>query len=576
MATKTIKAKMQQYCGTAVELSIANVVLLRGQIGVETDTRKMKVGDGVTSWNDLEYTSSDLPVASSSALGGIKVGQGLAIEDGVLSTDLRHKFRINLSTDGLASDLIGAQIVVYGEEELRYTWQGTEIIVKQPPGIDIVIFTQEINGYNIGTRSYEYISLIEGDTRVEFFYYDVVKDLTKSWGNYVFPNGRITANCYIVYNEGEYRFPLVYGNAIKDGQPNPAAYTVIGNSQYNFPFVDHNGVQITSPYIEQTNNGAYTVTSAEEDGLYTKHLSISDIVLEQRDDCKYIRFRLNSAPVEGGNTRINAKVGNTIVWSWHIWLVPQMGGADFCPVLNNTNVSYVLTLPPLGWKYDDADVNQSLGSERYKGTALLYQWGRKDPLVAKLRHNDTTNYTGVSGQQNVSGAQGQASSYKESIKSPSKIWRGSSYFWCAMNNTPPYNLWNARLTTYGRNDDQDMAIKTIYDPCPPMFMVPAGNAFTGITDDKIIEYNYGVKFEGESDTVFIPAAGDISIGNDNKPTVNYATVGMYWTYAMGSGRYYTQLYIASKTSVNSRGYYGYQLAGIIPVLEPSYRNNFGL
>lgn len=58
MATKTIKAKMQQYCGTAVELSIANAVLLKGQLGIETDTRKMKIGDGVTSWNNLPYTAT--------------------------------------------------------------------------------------------------------------------------------------------------------------------------------------------------------------------------------------------------------------------------------------------------------------------------------------------------------------------------------------------------------------------------------------------------------------------------------------------------------------------------------------
>ena len=38
-------------------------------------------------------------------------------------------------------------------------------------------------------------------------------------------NSRWTANCYMVQTAGDYKLPLVYGNAIKDGQTNAAAYT---------------------------------------------------------------------------------------------------------------------------------------------------------------------------------------------------------------------------------------------------------------------------------------------------------------------------------------------------------------
>ena len=41
--------------GTAAEWTTANPVLLGGEIGVETDTRRYKIGDGATAWSGLSY-----------------------------------------------------------------------------------------------------------------------------------------------------------------------------------------------------------------------------------------------------------------------------------------------------------------------------------------------------------------------------------------------------------------------------------------------------------------------------------------------------------------------------------------
>jgi hypothetical protein len=46
---------MQQKRGTASQWTTANPLLLAGEIGFETDTNKMKVGDGTNNWNDLDY-----------------------------------------------------------------------------------------------------------------------------------------------------------------------------------------------------------------------------------------------------------------------------------------------------------------------------------------------------------------------------------------------------------------------------------------------------------------------------------------------------------------------------------------
>lgn len=37
-----------------------NPVLLKGEIGIEIDTGKMKIGDGESDWNALEYMYSGL------------------------------------------------------------------------------------------------------------------------------------------------------------------------------------------------------------------------------------------------------------------------------------------------------------------------------------------------------------------------------------------------------------------------------------------------------------------------------------------------------------------------------------
>lgn len=69
MATSTIQFKR----GTAARWIELNLVLAAGEPGFESDTKKMKIGDGTTAWRDLPYigsndiysveTASELPTA---------------------------------------------------------------------------------------------------------------------------------------------------------------------------------------------------------------------------------------------------------------------------------------------------------------------------------------------------------------------------------------------------------------------------------------------------------------------------------------------------------------------------------
>ena len=59
MAEKTIKTTIQLRNDLAATWTTKNPVLKKGEIGIEIDTRKMKVGDGTTAWEALSYMGAD-------------------------------------------------------------------------------------------------------------------------------------------------------------------------------------------------------------------------------------------------------------------------------------------------------------------------------------------------------------------------------------------------------------------------------------------------------------------------------------------------------------------------------------
>lgn len=55
MSNQTIKSRILIKNGTASNWSTQNPILMKGELGIEIDTRKVKVGDGVTNYNNLKY-----------------------------------------------------------------------------------------------------------------------------------------------------------------------------------------------------------------------------------------------------------------------------------------------------------------------------------------------------------------------------------------------------------------------------------------------------------------------------------------------------------------------------------------
>jgi hypothetical protein len=81
--------------GTAAAWTSANPTLNAGEIGFESDTKKMKVGDGSTAWTSLSYTATDGDIS------GVTAGTGL---QGGGSTGA-----VTLSIDSTVATLTGSQ-----------------------------------------------------------------------------------------------------------------------------------------------------------------------------------------------------------------------------------------------------------------------------------------------------------------------------------------------------------------------------------------------------------------------------------------------------------------------------------
>ena len=91
---------------TAEKWASVNPVLLKGEIGVENDTRKQKMGDGISNWNSLPYMTAE--------------GQVFQVEPTANQT---HIEAINAAVVG--KNLVGGDIAIVKElivvDEYSYT-----------------------------------------------------------------------------------------------------------------------------------------------------------------------------------------------------------------------------------------------------------------------------------------------------------------------------------------------------------------------------------------------------------------------------------------------------------------------
>lgn len=412
-----------------------------------------------------------------------------------------------------------------------------------------------------------------------------------------------TANCYVISAPGHYMIPLVYGNAIKNGQTNSSAYQKGSNANNTLKnFVDQDGNAITDPWIEKTNNRAnrgidlaWTIWSDEKDLV---KLASNNGLYRAADGNLYIKFEVTKENIKSGNAVVavrrswqtqrqeqrqqgRKKVWVTVtethqqtLWSWHLWFAPK-NALDKITVTNKQGNKYDFTNEALGWKptawkgtsYSTprtvkVKVEQTQGNNGVKQSAVititqnpattsrtgyttLYQWGRKDAFpgtTATLAVN-TINWNAGSEMYMQTILQNPqnyfTAGYKGNVLDAATGFAKYYTF---------YNLWSMNNTSaYAENQaNSQTVVKTIYDPSPVGFSVPANDAFTGFTENGLnggrmnvdgtdnaqtFNNNFGHNFwtnSSKTETIFFPAAGFREAGNGSTLS-NYSKFGDYWT-----------------------------------------------
>lgn len=305
---------------------------------------------------------------------------------------------------------------------------------------------------------------------------------------------KTTANCYVVNAPGTYMLPLVYGNAIVDGQPNPGAY------DKDTKFVDYNGNHINSPYLPTPDDA----TLVWSDGFYM----FKDVRLSA--DKKYLIFTIDPDYIQQANAVVAVRdAGDNIMWSWHIWVTEHkinetidyqayqlastiysimpcnLGWVDGKMVFYNpreldfeftqdkTGTQKPMKLTQAGAKLDYRDIGST-----------YYQWGRKDPIVALKNRNETgvADYrpmeTPVPGYQYKVLPGGVTMA--EAIKHPNIYYvqpLSGDNKWLESNSFT-VRLWDGETRNYGERDELS-STKTVYDPSPRGFKVPFPWVFAG-------------------------------------------------------------------------------------------------
>ena len=379
-------------------------------------------------------------------------------------------------------------------------------------------------------------------------------------------NGQSTANCYVIHNPGTYKFPTIYGNAKKNGQNNESAYKT-----------DKSGNNILKTFLGAKGE----ITKPEIDGIANACLiwqDTKDLVSDIKFENNYVSFAVKKETIHNGNAIIAVRdASNTILWSWHIWVTER----DLHPVevTNFQSNTYNFMPVNLGWCgfgnewYAPREVKARLKQEGGKtvdltfnqkqevlandydiknGNSPYYQWGRKDPMLPGDGTADNTDkdcFPGEDQYQFAYKGHGEGlntDDIKEYIRNPHKYNIKHE-----MDNRY-YNLWSTDNDKTDANDD--VVLKTVYDPSPVGYTVPTPNAFTGFTttgqnSENASEFNvegdfakgwlFYTKPNKAGTTMFFPASG---YRLNSSGSLSYVTTsGFYWVAGpldSDGGRYF--------------------------------------
>ena len=422
-------------------------------------------------------------------------------------------------------------------------------------------------------------------------YFDLSKHPVYGSNQFAAPLPMETANCYVIQRPGLYKFPLVYGNAIKGGSTNTASYDVsslheAGDESYFLQhFQRHDDQPIVAPWIKDNDITPTSAIIAWQDGTTTA----SGVIIEDASvtiDEDYVKFEVKRGRIRPGNVVIAVKAGNTVVWSWHIWVTEK----DLTPHNIKDNNGKILGMMNynLGWmdaisaksrKWNDWTLYVKVTQDEGDGTPVIfklrqigdsesvdanvgsntfYQWGRKDPMLpAKFTSEDKDQYSATGMLWEKSSNHKLTSGtlkFGHSIQHPN--WQyvslGGNEGYYDGNSYYIGNLWDSGLKNKGNVGEfgNRFPVKTVYDPCPPGFVVPYEFAFsyfgggtdwtsgiysgTGVLHGSLLANGYDFSDHmGGGGKIFFPFCGarahDGNHGGEGTSIYDVDNLGYYWT-----------------------------------------------
>ena len=116
LPNSTVKVKR----ATAARWASQNPVLAAGEIGYETDTRKMKLGDGTSSWTQLSYLVAD---GTGTGTGGGSGGQVATVRIGTVTT-LRYNQNATVVNSGTSTAAVLDFGIPRGKSVYEYAVEG--------------------------------------------------------------------------------------------------------------------------------------------------------------------------------------------------------------------------------------------------------------------------------------------------------------------------------------------------------------------------------------------------------------------------------------------------------------------
>lgn len=306
---------------------------------------------------------------------------------------------------------------------------------------------------------------------------------------------RNTANCYLVNMPGTYRIPLVYGNAIKNGNANTSAYMsrIRGRRGNVMDFVNHRGKPIEKPWLRE--NGCKPDSAMV---VWQDHKGMIASVGMEKD---FLTFAVSDSAMTG-NAVIAAVKNDSVCWSWHVWLTRE--NMERVVTVHTTEKTYAVAPSYLGWTENDnplwegtpervllikiqqntkdkkeiviAARQQGMQKKTKKGYfyCTYYQWGRKDPETGAERDGNTPKTGFDIHNKEVANFYAPAKAVQATILFPAVHFSNGKDDKIGPAATAAENLWN--------NTDMPHMQKTVYDPCPQGFCVPSAAFLNVITE----------------------------------------------------------------------------------------------